>query len=252
MRTLTITLKRLGHSIKTFAMGCALAAMSMTGASGSTVAECYWIVQRHLDGAEAVLEQTLVHVVFDGLPGRKQFFYGFTVTDEDLAWDLTTYGTLTGLGQNGRALMALETKTGTAFALSPESIRPHAVYLVAAQAPVAELEAIDAAIEPSQPVSVGQAKTRGGTDFSGALPDRSLPGFELRALSQDPDVDRWLNLLERDMAADQEALEHGEEGDEGKREPSLALKEADSVVEGRDKDGIRYDVQICAYQVTMR
>ncbi len=248
MRTLTIFATRLGHTLKTFAMGCALAVMSLTGAAGSTVAECHWIVQPYPDESQALAEQTLVQVTFDGLLDEKQFFYGFTVTDEDLAWDLTTHGTLTGLGQNGRALTARETEVGKAFAVSADSIKPHAVYLVAAQAPVAELEAINAAIEPSQPVNVGQAKTRGGTDFSGALPDRSLPGFELRALSQDPDVDRWLNLLERDMAADRKAAE---QRDEEKREPALALKEADSAIEGRDKDGIRYDVQICAYQVTM-
>jgi hypothetical protein len=50
---------------------------------------------------------------------------------------------------------------------------------------VRELEQIDARIEPARPLALSELlpKTRGGSDWSGPLPHRSLPGFEIAGAS---------------------------------------------------------------------
>ena len=246
MRTLTSDPRRFWHWARTPAIAVALAAGFMTGAPGSAKAACPWIVQPHFDDQRPVSDTTLVNIVYDGMAKRPQFFYGFTVTDIDLAWDLSTDGTLTDLGPNGRPLDVMETTVGPAFEVDAESIEPHTVYLVAARSPVGELEDLGAAIEPSQPFHVS-FKTRGASDVSGPLPARSLPGVEIRASKSEDEVRQWLALVDQSLQADQDSG-----GEPRGDDMALADNSAGSTLKEIKGDDIRHDVQICAYQVAMR
>ena len=243
MRTLTTTLTRGWREARSVAIACTAAAGLIVATSGHALAECPWIVQPHFDDQGGVDDKTLVNIIFDGLSEQASYLYGFTVTDLDLAWTLSSQGGFSDLGPHGRALDVTKTDYGRAFQLSNDSLEPHTVYLVAARSPVDELEHIDAAIEPSQPIKVS-FKTRGATDFSGPLPRRSLPGVEIRASKSRDEVGQWLAMLER----------HEQRGrDRMGSETTLVANGADAaLVGGRDGDDIRHDVQICAYQVAMR
>lgn len=250
MRTVTRRSIRFRDGRKTFLSAVAVAAGLMIGTLSPAAAACPWIVQTHFDSEHRASDKTLVNIVFDGLSGQEHYFYGFTVTDIDLAWDLSapSDGTMVDLGPHGRSLAVLETETGKAFELSSESIEPHTVYLVAASSPVGELEKIEAAIEPSLPFAVSYAHTRGATDVSGPLPTRSLPGIEIRS-SKAPEVDRWLTELQ-ERGLDSEPSSSDEE-----RDLAADLPTEDGIelaMDLGDKGGIRHDVQICAYQVAMR
>ncbi len=248
MRTLTTKKRQFWHDARTSAIACTLVACCVMATPGSARAACPWIVQPHSYGQDLASDTTLVNIVFDGLAGQKQFFYGFTVTDIGLAWDLSKDGTLTELGPNGRALDVTETNVGPAFEVHAESIEPHTVYLVAARSPVGELENLGAAIEPSQPFNVSFAKTRGASDFSGPLPARSLPGVEIRASKSRDEVSQWLTLVDQKLRLDQESPDNLP-GSETK----LASNEIVSTPKAPGKeDVVRHDVQICAYQVAMR
>ncbi len=213
--------------------------------AGIAQAKCPWIVQPHVDGGAEQSGEMLVSIVFDGVDESRHFFYGFTVTDVDLAWDLATEGTLPDLGSNSRSLDMVTTSSGQAFKLSAESIEPHAVYLVMASARISEFERLNAAITPSRPFQVSYAKTRGATDMSGPLPRRSLPGVEIRSSRQDNDVNRWLTLLENEMDGDQKKT-FGEQDD---NEKVLELGAVDPAYDEQGDDPNRHEVQICAYQV---
>lgn len=247
MRTLTTISRRLWHRARAAIIGCTVTASFMMGLLGSAEAACPWIVQPYIDGEQRASEQTLVNIVLDGLAHQQQFFYGFTVTDIDLAWDLSASGTLIDLGPNGRALNVVDTVAGQIFEVDDNSIKPHTVYLAAARSPVAALEIIDAAIEPSRPFTVSYLKTRGATDVSGPLPTRSLPGVEIRASNSSDDISQWLTLHGQRLAGDPER-------DDGQQrsETTLAANGLDQAMGARGEDGIREDVQICAYQVAMR
>lgn len=246
MRTLMRMKQQLAGGKARPAMGWLLALGVTVGWSTTASAECPWIVQPHVDrGSES--KQTFVNIIFDGLDDQRRHFYGFTITDADFAWSLTTYGTLSDLRPNSRPLLMVETARGPAFELSAESLKPHAVYLVAANAPVSELEQLNAAIEPSEPFHMSYITTRGATDISGPLPSRSLPGVEIRASQEKNDVNRWLTLLEKELEDEDQGA-----GDEHGTETVLALEEIEATNGARGKDGMRRDVQICAYQVATR
>lgn len=248
MRTLTTSSRRFWRKAGSGALACAMATGLIAANFGSAMAgDCPWIVQPHFDGQISASDATLVNIVFDGLVEKEQYFYGFTVTDIDLAWDLSAHGGLTDLGAHGRTLDVMETAIGSAFEVSDETLEPHTVYLVSARSPVGELDNLGAAIEPAQPFNISFFKTRGATDVSGPLPTRSLPGVEIRSSKLDADVRKWLTLLDQELKTDpdQEVEHRG-------FEPTLAANDAGSAVAAAEIDPIRHDVQICAYQVAMR
>jgi len=248
MRILIANLRPFRHYAKTSAMACTLVAGLTMAMLGSARADCPWIVQPHFGGQEPVSDTTSVNIVFDGLADQPRFFYGFTVTDIDLAWDLSADGTLTDLGPHGRALDVMETTIGSAFEVDAESIEPHTVYLVAARSPVGELEKLDAAIEPSHPFNVSLARTRGASDFNGPLPARSLPGVEIRASKSEDEVRQWLTLVDQKLQLDQENADDLQD-----KTTTLASNDVVSTLTATGKeDDIRHDVQICAYEVAMR
>jgi hypothetical protein len=167
---------------------CALAAA--TALVGSTAklasAACPWIVQPAGESMAVASETPAYDIVFDGLGQNSKVFYGFTVASLDLAWQLANERRLPALVPNARRLEAKATPQGTiAYQLAPDSIQPHTIYLVAADSLVRELEQIDARIEPARPLALSQLfpKTRGGSDWSGPLPHRSVPGFEIAGAS---------------------------------------------------------------------
>jgi len=163
----------------------ALAAASALagGLANPVAAACPWIVQpagqKLGDSSEA---PPAFDILFDGLEQSPKVFYGFTVASLDLARQLANERVLPALGADARRLKVTITPQGTtAYLLSPDTIQPHTIYLVAAGSTVRELEQIHARIEPARPVALSQLleRTRGGTDWSGPLPHRSLPGFEI-------------------------------------------------------------------------
>ena len=156
------------------------------GTARLAAAACPWIVQPYGQGQPISAEAPAYDIVFDGLEQNSKVFYGFTVASLDLAWQLANQRTLPALAPDGRRLQAKTTPQGTTtYQLSPDSIKPHTIYLVAAGSLVRELEQINARIEPARPLALSELmpKTRGGSDWSGPLPHRSLPGFEIAGAS---------------------------------------------------------------------
>lgn len=251
MRTLTTLSIRSRDGGRPTFLGFAVATGMLFGAMNGALAACPWIVQTHFDGDHQASEKTRVNIVFDGRDDQESHFYGFTVTDIDLAWDLSAPGdgTIIDLEPHGRALDVMETITGPAFEISPESIEPHTVYLVAARSPVEELDRLEAAIEPSRPFNVSYAKTRGATDVSGPLPVRSLPGIEIRASKEAHEVDQWLTSLQgRGLDVEPDLVE----GFQPSAETTLAMNDIERAKTFEGQGDIRHDVQICAYQVAVR
>jgi hypothetical protein len=180
------------HSVTSFRGACPSAPLGAAVAAllalllpdGATAAGCPWIVQPHAQLASATADtEPGYDIVFDGLYQERLVFYGFTVADLDLAWRLTSPGDLPQLQEHGRALQANEQADGTAYKIAADTIQPHTIYLVAAPREIAQFEAIGARIEPDRPVAVSM-KTRGGSDMSGPLPHRSLPGVEVKAAAE--------------------------------------------------------------------
>jgi hypothetical protein len=163
------------------------AGLIVGGTANLAAAACPWIVQPYAQSAPAASETPTFDIVFDGLGQSSKVFYGFTVASLDLAWRLTSDGMLPRLDADGRRLELKATTDGTvAYQLSPDSIQPHTIYLVAADGVVQQLEQIDARIEPARPFALSQLmRYRGGTDWSGPMPHRSLPGFEIAGVADD-------------------------------------------------------------------
>ncbi|HEX5795974.1 MAG TPA: hypothetical protein VFY19_09040 [Geminicoccaceae bacterium] len=175
-----------GPSFRRAAGALALTAALVGGTAELAAAPCPWIVQPYTENAQVASSAPTFDIVFDGLGQSSKVFYGFTVASLDLAWQLANERTLPELAPDGRRLEARATPQGTiAYQLSPDSIQPHTIYLVAAGSLVRELEQIDARIEPARPLALSELmpKTRGGTDWSGPLPHRSLPGFEIAGVA---------------------------------------------------------------------
>jgi hypothetical protein len=152
----------------------ALAALSPSLAAAEGA--CPWIVQPAEAAARS--SEPAYEIMFDGLDLNVATFYGFSVASMDLAWQLAKERALPELTADARRLEDVETKLGTVFQLAPDSIEPHTIYLVASEGRVDELEDIGARIEPSQQLAISQLamRTRGGSDQSGPLPHRSVPG----------------------------------------------------------------------------
>lgn len=152
------------------------------GMTASAAAACPWIVQPYAQSLPVSSEAPTFDIVFDGINAESRVFYGFTAASLDLAFRLASEQALPAELPDARKLEPKETPYGTAaYQLAPDTIQPHTVYLVAAASTVDALEAIDARIEPARPVAVSQLlpRTRGGSDWAGPLPHRSLPGFDI-------------------------------------------------------------------------
>lgn len=146
------------------------------------------MVQPLAEGPTYAAEPSAYDIQFEGLDPRAKVFYGFTVTSDDLAWELASASTLPELERDARRLEAVTLAGGaTAYEAADESLDPHTIYLVTANAVIDELERIEARIEPNRPVAVSQlfSKTRGASDLSGPLPRRSLPGFEIVSVAEE-------------------------------------------------------------------
>jgi hypothetical protein len=175
------------------ALALATATAVVTGMARLALAACPWIVQPEAQTVAADSASPAFDIVFDGLDQRSKILYGFTVASLDLAWQLADAGTLPPLTRDARRLEPKITPAGAvAYQVAPDTIRPNTIYLVAADRVVHELEQIDARIEPARPMAVSELmpqlrpRTRGGTDWSGPLPRRSLPGFEIAGAERSP------------------------------------------------------------------
>jgi hypothetical protein len=164
------------------ACSVALASLVVGSTANVALAACPWIVQPYAQSVPVASETPTFDIVFDGLGQNSKVFYGFTVASLDLAWALAKDHVLPRLDPDGRRLEMKPTADGSvAYQLSSDSIQPHTIYLVAADGVVPQLEQIDARIEPMRPMALSQLmpRTRGGSDWSGPMPHRSLPGFEI-------------------------------------------------------------------------
>ena len=171
-----------GRRVGRFACALAAAGLIVGGPANLAAAACPWIVQPYAESVPASTATPTFDIVFDGLGQSSKVFYGFTVTSLDLAWQLASDGVLPGLDPDGRRLEPKSAPGGAvAYQLAPDSIQPHTIYLVAADGEVQQLEQIDARIEPARPIALSQLlpRYRGGSDWSGPMPHRSLPGFEI-------------------------------------------------------------------------
>jgi hypothetical protein len=176
------------------ALAMATAAAVVAGMARPGSAACPWIVQPEAETvAAAASAKPAFDIVFDGLDQSSKIFYGFTVASLDLAWQLASEGALPPLKADARPLEPKITPTGAiAYRLAADTIQPSTIYLVAANRVVRELEQIDARIEPARPMAVSELmpqlrpRTRGGTDWSGPLPRRSVPGFEIAGAERTP------------------------------------------------------------------
>ncbi len=158
-----------------------LAALAAGFVNSPAFASCPWIVQP----SDAISGDVPDYeIMFNGEANPAYYFYGFTVTDPDLAWELSSGSGLAALDDRSRALAVIESDDRSRFRAHLESINPLTVYLVVATGRIPELEAIEAQFEPTRPIAVG-LRMRGASDTSGPLPHRSLPGVELHYASHE-------------------------------------------------------------------
>ena len=149
--------------------------------SGPALAGCPWIVQP----SEAIGgDLPDYEITFNGEPDPSWTYYAFTVTDHDLAWQLSSGNGLSALDERGRPLAVIDQDDRLRYRADAASVMPLTIYLVVSTAAVAELEAITAAFEPARPIAVG-LRMRGASDSSGPLPHRSLPGVEIHYASSE-------------------------------------------------------------------
>lgn len=159
------------------------AAALITGLiSGPALANCPWIVQP----SEAISgDQPDYEITFNGAPDRSWRYYAFTVTDHDLAWQLSSGSGLAALDERGRPLEVIDQDDRLRYRADSASVMPLTIYLVVSTSSMPELDTINAAFEPSRPIAVG-LRMRGASDTSGPLPHRSLPGVEIHYASNEP------------------------------------------------------------------
>ncbi len=150
--------------------------------SGPALAGCPWVVQP----SEAIGgDQPDYEITFNGAPDRSWRYYAFTVTDHDLAWQLSSGDGLAALDGRGRPLEVIDQDDRLRYRADGASVMPLTIYLVVSTSTIPELETIAAGFEPSRPIAVG-LRMRGASDTSGPLPHRSLPGVEIHYASNEP------------------------------------------------------------------
>ena len=169
----------------------ALLAGLMLGAFGQSQVEaadgvtCPWVVQPNEPIIGLGSDIATYEIMFTGLEDQ-DILYGFTVTDHQLALQLTREGEFSDLPASAEPLALIEDEQSLVYRLSTESILPKTIYLAVAVSAIDELEQIEARIEPKRPVAVGML-TRGASDHTGPLPHRSVPGIEIIAKPANPD-----------------------------------------------------------------
>lgn len=151
--------------------------------AGPALAACPWTVQPSdiIGGDRPDYE-----IAFNGGADPSLHFYGFTVTDHYLAWELSSGSGLETVDRRVRPLETIDDDDGLRYRTDPDSVLPLTLYLVVATKPVAKLDRLAAAFEPARPVAVG-LRTRGASDSSGPLPHQSLPGIEIHYASHQPE-----------------------------------------------------------------
>lgn len=158
--------------------GLVLVVLLLSAASADAADDCPWVVQAYV--SEAVLKdgRAAYDITYDG-ESRASAFYGFSSASPQLSWRLIGSPGLPALEGGARPLERVETPVGaTVYRLDPATVEPAVIYLMATSEPVAALEQIGARIDPARPLAVSQLGiTRGGSDLSGALPRRSVPGI---------------------------------------------------------------------------
>lgn len=178
MRPLKRPLTSAAHRLKSASAAALVAGL----VSGPALAGCPWIVQP----SEAISgDQPDYDITFNGAHDRTWRYYAFTVTDHDLAWELSSGSGITALDDRGRPLEVIDQDDRLRYRADNASVMPLTIYLVVSTSAMPELDAIDAAFEPSKPIAVG-LRMRGGSDTSGPLPHRSLPGVEIHYASNEP------------------------------------------------------------------
>ncbi len=159
--------RRIKASLTATLLVCAL--------SGPAFADCPWIVQP----SEAIGgDRPDYEIAFTGDADPTLTYYGFTVTDHDLAWQLSSGRGIAALDGRARPLQTIDSDDRLRYRAAGDSVLPLTLYLVVASAPVERLESITAGFEPARPIAIG-LRTRGASDSSGPLPHRSLPGIEI-------------------------------------------------------------------------
>lgn len=169
--------------------------LALTGAlftaavAGPASAACPWVVQPYVSEATIAAKsggRPAYEILFDGMAKEVSAFYAFSVASVDLAWKLADQGAgLPELGDGVRTLEAKPTPIGTTvYQLAEDTVAPETIYLVAAEQPVDRLERIGARIDPDRPVAVA-VRFRGGSDQSGPLPRRTVPGFQIASAAPD-------------------------------------------------------------------
>jgi hypothetical protein len=154
------------------------ALLAAGGAAEAAGAPCPWIVQPHVGAAQPGDDDLAFEIMFDGFDPAPGAFYGFSVSSLDVAWKLVGQSSLPSLDEHGRPLEPVVTRYGeVVYRLAPDTIEPHTIYLVAARAPIPELEEIDARIKNPRPYTQMALRTRGASDQSGPLPHMSVPGI---------------------------------------------------------------------------
>ncbi|MDH3660865.1 MAG: hypothetical protein OEU92_12720 [Alphaproteobacteria bacterium] len=150
--------------------------------SGPALAGCPWIVQP----SEAIGgDLPDYEITYNGATDPALTYYAFTVTDHDLAWQLSSGSGLSALDDRGRPLTVIDQDDRLRYRADTASVMPLTIYLVVSTSPMAELDMIAAAFEPARPIAVG-LRLRGASDSSGPLPHRSLPGVEIHYASSEP------------------------------------------------------------------
>lgn len=144
---------------------------------------CPWFVRANEPIVGLGSDTATYEIIFTGLDSN-DILYGFTVTDRQLASQLARGNRLPDLTKGMMPLHGIEKDSSLVYKLPSDSILPKTIYLAVASSRVDKLEQIDARIEPPRPVSI---VTRGGSDHTGPLPHRSVPGVELISMSNEAD-----------------------------------------------------------------
>lgn len=152
--------------------------------------DCPWIVQpgRHLAETAAVPDASFA-IRFDGVAFPLGTFYGFSVTDQEVAWRIaeSARDELPDFEGGALRLQPIESDAGRLYQVDPRTAPPETLFLVAAAAPVEQLEELGARIEPQRAIAVSQLATRGPSDISGPLPTPVVPGFLIAQASAEAD-----------------------------------------------------------------
>ncbi len=158
---------------------------------------CPWIVQPDETQSGPGTDIEHYEILFTGQISDA-IFYGFTVTDDHLARQLSDDGAIPDLTRSGRALEAVERDGITVYQISADTLLPRTIYLLTAGRSMKRLEMIDARIDPARPIAIGM-HTRGASDFTGSLPRRTVPGQDLLISSPDENQSLVLSTLDQDF-----------------------------------------------------